>query len=550
MDVATFLFEEGKRRTQLLPNPNTYAFYEEPTGYSESIYTLEEKCKKLASGLLNRLGLQHDQKVLICSRNSLNYTIIMYGTLMAGGVVSFANPEYTPRELAHVISDSDSQYIFAQTAFLGTIKEAIKIAKVDIPNKNIVIIDEKLRSFNGHMTIHELYCDLPFKRFEIASVEEQENKLAFIPYSSGTTGLSKGVMLTHRNIVSNVIQNQVLGAANRWYSDKSVTHRFLAVLPFYHIYATVIILAQGLATGIGVVICEKFDMKLYLECVQKHKITFAHLVPPLLIRLINDPLVDQYDVSSIRFMKSAAAPLYKDLIELIYKKFTTVEIIQLYGVTESSPSVCATPRNNKDFGSSGFLTANQVVKIIDDDNKELDYNQVGEVCIKGPNIMKGYWKNPEATKSALDSEGFLHTGDIGFVNKDGQLSIVDRKKELIKYKGFQVPPAELESLLLAHPSVADCAVIGVYLEEQATEIPKAFITLRSQHAGISESEKQKLAGDIRTWIDSKVVSYKKIRGGVEILDVIPKSAAGKILRRLLRDRENEKLKNKKRSSKL
>ncbi|PVU93706.1 hypothetical protein BB560_005988 [Smittium megazygosporum] len=236
---------------------------------------------------------------------------------------------------------------------------------------------------------------------------------------------------------------------------------------------------------------------------------------------------------------TAAAPIGKELMTELKEKFKHMNVIKIYGVSESSPTISAMPNGTKNIESSGILTCNQEMKVIDDEGKELGVNEIGEVLFRGPNIMKGYLNNPEATANTVDKDEFLHTGDIGYIDEEGHIYIVDRKKELIKYKGFQVPPAELEALLLINPYVMDCAVIGIYDESQATELPKAFVVLKDEHLGKSIAEKQSIAKEISDWVSKQVSNHKRLRGGVQIIDKIPKSNAGKILRRVLREMESQ-----------
>lgn len=274
----------------------------------------------------------------------------------------------------------------------------------------------------------------------------------------------------------------------------------------------------------------KFEIEKFCSVIQNHKITFAYVVPPVVLLLGKHPIVDKYDLSSLRMLNSGAAPLTQELIEAVYKRLK-VPIKQGYGLSETSPTTHTQPWEqwNKTIGSVGTLLPNQTAKYMSPEEKELPIGETGELWIKGPNIFKGYHNNPEGTKNALMPDGYFKTGDVGHQDKDGNFYITDRVKELIKYKGFQVPPAELEGLLISHPMVNDVAVIGIYNKDQATEVPRAYII---PAPGVEGSPKN--AQVIMQWLQAKVANHKRLRGGVRFVDEIPKSPSGKILRRLLK----------------
>ncbi|PVU88299.1 hypothetical protein BB559_005634 [Furculomyces boomerangus] len=542
VDLATYIFEKGKQQAQKSNKNSAYAIYDEETGQKYTIDQLEQESARFASGLVNKLGFQTDSTLMIFSTNSANFVVTLLGTLMVGGILTFANPVYTPAELTHQIKDSKPTYIATKRESLPVALKALQLSGANIPMSHFIILDHNANDIHDSTTpIAKLFDNRPFTRFAFGGkFPDSDGKTAFLPYSSGTTGLGKGVILSHKNIVANIIQIDVLDKYNDWHTDRSFTHRYIGVLPWYHIYGLVTCLCFGLSNDVGIVSVTKFEMEKFLSIVQEEKITLAHLVPPILINLTNSPLVSQYDITSIKVVTTAAAPIGKELMETLGKKFPFFRMTKLYGVTESSPIISAAPNWNTNIESSGILSCNIESKVIDDDGNELGVNGIGELLFRGPNMMKGYLNNKQATEDTLDKDEFLHTGDIGYYDETGNLYVVDRKKELIKYKGYQVPPAELEALLLGNEDVADCAVIGIYVDEQATEVPKAFITLKTHHLNKSDSEKLKIANRVKLWVQERVAPYKRLRGGVEILDIIPKSNAGKILRRLLRDMEKAK----------
>jgi 4-coumarate--CoA ligase len=276
----------------------------------------------------------------------------------------------------------------------------------------------------------------------------------------------------------------------------------------------------------------KFDLEKFCSHIQKHRITFVYLVPPVILLLAKSPVVSKYDLSSLRMMNSGAAPLTRDLVDAVYKRLK-VPIKQGYGLSETSPTTHTQPWEdwNKTIGSVGRLLPNQTAKYMSPEEEEVPAGQTGELWISGPNIFLGYLNNEVGTKNALTEDGYFKTGDVGHQDEQGNFYITDRVKELIKYKGFQVPPAELEGLLIGHPDIDDVAVIGIEDHEQATEVPRAYVLPGKGVQGGKEKEKE-----IMDWLAKKVASHKRLRGGVRFVNQIPKSASGKILRRVLKER--------------
>ncbi|CAO3624147.1 unnamed protein product [Cunninghamella blakesleeana] len=348
-------------------------------------------------------------------------------------------------------------------------------------------------------------------------------------FSSGTSGQSKGVCSTHTNIVSNILQSDALLGSHLTRGQD----RVLGVLPFFHIFGLSVVIHYSIFLGIPIVVVSKFELTHFLETVQKQKVTFSCLVPPILVLLAKHPLIDNYDLSSLRKIMCGAAPLSAELANEVSARLPGTIVTQGYGLTETSPVLTACPFDAVRGGSSGLLVPNVSVKLVNEEGKEVGVGERGELWCKGPNIMQGYTKNPKATAESIDADGYFHTGDVAVVDEDGYFYIVDRIKELIKYKGFQVPPAELESLLLTSPLVADCAVIGVYDTANATEIPRGYIVLKE---GVEKSDAT--AKIIQKFIADQVVHYKQIRS-IVFIDVVPKSPSGKILRRILRDEANK-----------
>lgn len=292
---------------------------------------------------------------------------------------------------------------------------------------------------------------------------------------------------------------------------------------------------QSIYSGLTLIVMPKFDLEKFCTHIQDHRITFAYVVPPIVLLLGKSPVVDKYDLSTMRMMNSGAAPLTRELVDAVYKRLK-IPIKQGYGLSETSPTTHTQPWHTwqTHVGSVGTLLPNQTAKYMSAEEKEVPIGETGELWLKGPNVFLGYLNNEEGTKNALTEDGYFKTGDVGHQDKDGNFYITDRVKELIKYKGFQVPPAELEGILIAHEHVDDVAVIGVEDKEQATEVPRAYVVPKKGVEGSPHTEK-----GIVEWMNSKVASHKKLRGGVRFVDEVPKSASGKILRRVLKEQSKE-----------
>lgn len=467
--------------------------------------------RKIAKGL-QMDGLEKGDVVCIFCPNIIYYPVIFHGVLLAGGIVTTSNPLYTWEELRHQLIDSGSKYVISVPLYVDKVRQAMKNARMDQNKLYVVGSIEDTKSFEYLIDNDGMYTKVDIN---------VKGDVAVLPYSSGTTGLPKGVCLSHYNLVANLEQFKLLESTH-FKSDEVL----VGVLPFFHIYGMIAVLNLGLVSGVTVIAMSRFEMEKFLYCVETYKISWAHLVPPIIIGLAKHPAVSNYNISSLRSIGSAAAPLGKELQEELSHKLG-INIRQGYGMTELSPVSHIVPYGTIKYGSCGLLAPNCEVKIIDvDTNQCIGVGQRGEICIRGPNVMLGYLNNIEATKNTIDGEGFIHTGDIGYVDEEGYYYIVDRLKELIKYNGYQIAPAEIEALLITHDAVADAAVVGINVDEMG-EIPKGYIVLR-QGKSITSDELCK-------WLGERVAPYKKLRGGIEFVRSIPKSASGKILRRVLRD---------------
>ncbi|XP_033752286.1 probable 4-coumarate--CoA ligase 5 [Pecten maximus] len=476
---------------------------------------IKESAVRVASGL-RRLGLRQGDTVLVFCSNSPEYTVITLACAALGLVISTANPVYTVGELARQLGHSTTKAIVTMPELVPTAKRAVNSSKelADSVRWMITIGGQA----EGCVPFTGLLED-DGKAFPENVDIDPENDVLFLPYSSGTTGLPKGVMLTHKNIIANILQ--FIKGPMALDPDREV---LMGLLPFYHIYGLVVIQFGATCLGTKLVTLPKFEPETFLGAIQKHKVSFLHLVPPVVLFLAKSPLVNNYDVSSIHSIICGAAPLGEGLTEEASARLNC-HVIQAYGLTETSPIILMDQAPPK-LGTIGQLVSNTQAKMIDVDSGAcLGPGGTGELLVRGPQVMKGYLNNQEATNSTI-RDGWLHTGDIGHYDEEGYITITERLKELIKYKGFQVPPAELEALLLTHPSIQDAAVIGVEAGEDVGEVPRAFVVTKPK---VQLSEE-----DVIKFVKENVTHYKRLRGGVKFMDAIPKTASGKILRRQLK----------------
>ncbi|MFC4463772.1 AMP-binding protein [Streptomyces xiangluensis] len=459
------------------------------------------------SGALARLGVRPGQVVAVMSHNQPRYPLAVYAALAIGAAVTPINPVLTTGELIKQLAGSQASVLITSEEAAGKAAEAADAAGIELR-----FVLGEAEGFRPFSELTGSGASRPRVALDPATA------IAALPFSSGTTGLSKGVMLTHRNLVANleqiaagwpVTQDEVLAAA----------------LPFFHIYGFTIILNSALKAGATVVTLARYSLPAYLRMVQEHRVTRAFLAPPMVLGLATDDEVGDYDLSSLRLAICGAAPLDVDVTERAERRLGCL-IRQGYGMTEASPGTNSVP--DAEFattpaGSVGRLMPSTEARLVDPvTGDDCDPGQPGELWIRGPQVMAGYLDNPAATAETLVADGWLRTGDIVKVDESGNFWVVDRLKELIKYKGYQVAPAELESLLLTHPEVRDAAVVGMPHAEGG-EAPKAFVV----------SSAPLDPDDLMTWVAERVAPYKKVRA-VEFVSEVPRSAAGKILRRLLK----------------
>ncbi|MEU6644886.1 AMP-binding protein [Saccharomonospora sp. NPDC046836] len=459
------------------------------------------------AGGLAALGIRPGDVVALLSHNQPQYAVALHAVIAAGATVTPVNPVFTPAEIGKQLRASRATAVIAAEPVAA---KALEVAR-DCGIEQVIVLGEH----PGARPFAELLAaDEPAPRLDL----DPRTTVAALPFSSGTTGMAKGVRLSHRNLVANLAQTRV-----GWRITGDDVQA--AVLPFFHIYGFTIILNSGLLGGATVVTLPRFEPAGYLEALAEHRVTRAYFAPPMVLALANAPDVEEHDLSALRYSLCGAAPLDVEVTERAEKRLGC-RIRQGYGMTEASPGThqvfddafAATPA-----GSVGRLSPNTEARLVHPGtDTDVEPGRTGELLIRGPQVMLGYLDNEEATASTV-TDGWLHTGDLARVDADGVFWIVDRLKELIKYKGYQVAPAELEAVLLSHPHVLDAAVIGMPHAEGG-EAPKAFVVA---DGGIG-------AGEVLAWVAERVAPYKKVRA-VEFVDTIPKSPTGKILRRVLKE---------------
>nr|WP_154921680.1 AMP-binding protein [Microbacterium testaceum] len=470
------------------------------------------------AGALAVRGVDTGTVVAMLCPNVPAFATVFHGILRLGATITTINSLYTAHEIENQLRDAAATWLVTVSPLLPQALEAARA--VGIPDERVIVLD----GVEGHPDLRALLGE---GRTPPEVTIDPATHVAVLPYSSGTTGVPKGVMLSHRNLVANVHQCRPV-------IEIGAHDRVLAVLPFFHIYGMTVLLNLALRQRATLVTMPRFDLMEFLRVIQDHRCTFLFIAPPIAVALAKHPAVEQFDLSSVHSVFSGAAPLDGETAETAGRRIDA-RFFQGYGMSELSPVSHAIPaEGGMPVSSVGVLIPNCDAKLVDPETgaelKEHGDDGLtapGEIWVRGPNVMLGYLNRPDATAETLDADGFLHTGDIGVHHVDGYFTIVDRLKELIKYHGYQIAPAELEALLLSHPKIQDAAVIGVRGDD-GEEIPKAFV-VAAPDAGLS-------ADDVMAFVAGQVAPHKKVRR-VEFIDAVPKSASGKILRKDLRARE-------------
>lgn len=491
-----------------------------------------------AAYLQNALGMSKGDRIALMMPNVLQYPIALMGAFMAGLTVVNVNPLYTSRELSNQLKDSGATAIVVLENFASVLEKSLDgteikhiitskmgdclgLVKGGIINLVVKHVKKLVPSFNlpgaiSFKTILAIGADLPHK-----SVDVTLNDIAFLQYTGGTTGVAKGAVLTHRNMVANVCQAKAWIGHDLHDGEEII----ITALPLYHIFSlTANCLTFSCIGGLNVLIANPRDMSGFIRHIKNLKFTVMTGVNTLFNGLLHNPEFKNIDFSRFKFCLGGGMAVQQSVAEQ-WQKVTGVPLLEAYGLTETSPAACINPLTlTKYNGTIGLPISNTEIKIIDDNGNELPLGQPGELCIKGPQVMQGYWQRPEETRKVMTDDGFLKTGDIAVVNNEGFVKIVDRKKDMILVSGFNVYPNEIEEIVAGHPGIVEAAAVGVP-HERSGEIVKLFVVKKDESL---------TTDDVIKYCREHLTAYK-VPKAIEFRDELPKTNVGKILRRELRE---------------
>ena len=538
-DVLSYVFPQGKE-----PSDHPIWIDAEDTTRSLSPRQLLQWVKRLGVGL-DRLDIGQNEAVLMYSSNHIFVPVAYFAVAGSGRIFTGCNPAYGVDETAYQIENTDAKMILVEPQFLDIVLKAA--AKSKFPLERIYLFDDKpsepQQGVRSWLTMIGSEHESKSWQWHRMSPEESQARIAVLNYSSGTTGLPKGVMISHQNVIANVEQSLYMRRLEQPPGDPPA-ERWLGFLPLYHAYGQLWSITAAAINQTPCYYMRSFNYPKWLSHIQNHRVTHIQTAPPILVMLAKREETNDYDLSSLVNILCGAAPLSKELQNEVSERFK-LKVVQTWGMTEVTCSCLHVPGGMDDrSGSVGYIDPNSEMKLVDEDGKEVGVGERGEICVRGPNICLGYWRNKKATTETFDDAGFLRTGDVAVRDDKGWYWIVDRKKELIKVKGFQVAPAELEAVLLENEHVADAAVVA--LQGDHEELPRAYISLK-------EASKCKVEEkDIEEWTAMKVAKHKRLTGGVKVrpirnshirvdanfkqfIDEVPKSPSGKIQRKVIRD---------------
>ncbi|ORY13249.1 hypothetical protein BCR34DRAFT_623875 [Clohesyomyces aquaticus] len=522
-----WLFDSPWSPLQKYPESELAGFQNAITKERVSWRDVKDCSTWISTALVKKYGLKTGDTVSLFSQNTVWYPVAMYAGLRVGAKISGASPAYNTEEMTFALKTADAKFLMTTPGSMEV--AAASAAAAGIPKSNVFLLEGSLP---GYTTIQELIqvgkkygASSQAPAFKLPPGKKNKDICGFLSFSSGTTGLPKAVMISHQNVIAQCLQIQQI--------TPTTQKKIMAVLPLFHITGLVHQMHLPILLNAEVIMLPQYSLEKMLDVVVEYQLGELLMVPPILIRLVRDPIVDKYDLSHVTRFSSGAAPLSEEIIQLLQKKFPGTGFKQGYGMTESCSCITAHPPEKFDYKyahSGGAVVASTEVKIVKEDGTEAGVGESGEVLARGPQVVMGYLNNEQATRDTFDEDGWLHTGDQGAIDEEGMIHIQDRIKELIKVKGIGVAPAELEDLLLGHEKVEDVAVMGIK-DDWSGELPKAFVVLKK---GVNADTA--VGKELVEYVKEKKVKYKWIKE-VEFVDEIPKSASGKILRRVLRDKQ-------------
>ncbi|CAE6467638.1 unnamed protein product [Rhizoctonia solani] len=519
---------------------------EDETGRGIGFEEVRSRVWGLANAISGRWrDIAEDDVVCIFSPNNVDYPVTIWAAHRLSLAVSCANPGYTEDELVYQLEATKAKLLFVHPASLKTALSAAK--RVGLSSRRIVLFLEAKPTtsvgdfFNIDQLAREGRNSKPNFVEKRLAPGENKIKIAFYSFSSGTTGKPKAVAIPHHSVIANVLQK----AKYNRITDPTLSHKTaryrrgdvaIAVLPMFHIYGLIVVTHFNIFAGLPLVVIPKFNYEDMLKSIVKYRITHLYLVPPQVVLFVKHPATKRYDLSHCHFCMVGAAPLSSELTAQFIKQVPSLSVGQGYGMTETATTVLMAPLEHMGTGgvpgSAGRILPNTIAKVVKTDGTLAGLDEPGELVVKGPQMALRYSNNEQATKETF-VDGWVHTGDEVVINKDGDVFIVDRLKEILKVRGFQVAPAELEGFLLDHPLVADVGVVGLP-DEYSGEIPLAFVAL-SEEAKKNGKNQDALRKELVKFVADNKIKYKWLEGGVVFVDAVPKNPSGKILRRMLRD---------------
>ncbi|MGH8808698.1 MAG: long-chain-fatty-acid--CoA ligase, partial [Noviherbaspirillum sp.] len=523
---------------------NAYVCMDKFLTYAE----VDEFSKKLGAWLQG-CGLKKGARVAIMMPNVLQYPVAISAVLRAGYTVVNVNPLYTPRELEHQLKDSGAEAIIILENFATTLEQVI--AKTSVKHVVVASMGEMLGGFKGmlvNFAVRNVKKMVPafslpnatrFKqaladgsRMTLKPVELGHDDIAFLQYTGGTTGVSKGATLTHRNVIANVLQNDVWAQPALQREPKIDPLTIVCALPLYHIFALTACCMMGTRWGaMNILIPNPRDIPGFVKELAKYKFNVLPAVNTLYNGLLNNPDFAKLDFSQLKICNGGGMAVQQAVNDK-WKKVTGVAIIEGYGLSETAPVATCNPGNATEFsGTIGLPIPSTDIAILDDDGKPVPLGQPGEISIRGPQVMAGYWNRPDETAKVMTADGFFRSGDVGVMDERGYVKIVDRKKDMILVSGFNVYPNEIEAVVAAHPGVLECACIGVP-DSNSGEAVKLFVVRKDPSLTVDQ---------LMNYCKERFTAYKKPKY-IEFRDELPKTNVGKILRRELRDEKKTDVK--------